>query len=38
MPLVHIYLIQGKLTEFRRRVGEIVYQTTIATINIPAKK
>jgi 4-oxalocrotonate tautomerase len=37
MPLVQIYLLQGKPAEFRRRVGEIVYQTMIDTINVPPK-
>jgi len=29
--------MQGKPSEFRRRVGEIVYQTMIDTINVPPK-
>jgi phenylpyruvate tautomerase PptA (4-oxalocrotonate tautomerase family) len=29
--------MQGKPAEFRRRVGEIVYQTMIDTINVPPK-
>ena len=37
MPFVHIHLMQGKPTEFRRRVGEIVYQTMIDTINVPPR-
>ena len=37
MPLVRIYLMQGKPAEFRRRIGEIVYQTMVATINVPPK-
>jgi 4-oxalocrotonate tautomerase len=37
MPLVQIHLMQGKPVEFRRRVGEIVYQTMIDTINVPPK-
>lgn len=37
MPLVQIHLLQGKSTEFRRKVGEIVYQSMIATINVPSK-
>ena len=36
MPLVQIHLMQGKSTEFRRLVGEIVYQTMVDTINVPA--
>lgn len=35
MPLVRIDLMQGKSAEFRRRVGEIVYQTMMDTINVP---
>ena len=37
MPLVNIHLMQGKPVEFRRRVGEIVYQTMMDTINVPPK-
>jgi 4-oxalocrotonate tautomerase len=37
MPLVNIHLRQGKPTDFSRRVGEIVYQTMVDTINVPAK-
>lgn len=37
MPLVRISLMQGKPAEFRRKVGEIVYQTMVDTINVPAK-
>ena len=37
MPLVQIHLMQGQSAEFRRKVGEIVYQTMMDTINVPAK-
>ena len=37
MPLVQIHLMQGKPAEFRRLVGEIVYQTMMDTINVPPK-
>jgi phenylpyruvate tautomerase PptA (4-oxalocrotonate tautomerase family) len=37
MPLVQIHLTQGKPVEFRRKVGEIVYQTMLETINVPPK-
>ena len=37
MPLVQIHLLQGQTVEFRRKVGEIVYQTMMDTINVPAK-
>src|SRR5574342_544108 len=37
MPLVRIHLMKGKPAEFRRRVGEIVYETMMDTINVPPK-
>jgi len=37
MPLVQIHLLQGKPIEFRRRIGEIVYETMVDTINVPPK-
>lgn len=37
MPLVNIHLLQGTSIDFRRRVGEIVYQTMVDTINVPAR-
>ena len=37
MPLVQIHLLQGKPAEFRRKVGEIVYQTMLDTINVPPR-
>jgi len=37
MPLVQIHLRQGKPAEFRRKVGEIVYQTMLEIINVPPK-
>jgi phenylpyruvate tautomerase PptA (4-oxalocrotonate tautomerase family) len=37
MPLVQVHLIQGKPTEFRHRVGEVVYKTMLDTINVPPK-
>ena len=37
MPLVRISLMQGKPVEFRRRVGEIVYETMVDTINVPPR-
>lgn len=37
MPLVRIHLMQGKPVEFRRKVGEIIYQTMVDTINVPPK-
>lgn len=35
MPLVRIDLLQGKTATFRRKVGEVVYQTMMDTINVP---
>lgn len=37
MPLVRIHLLQGKPVEFRHKVGEILYQTMMDTINVPPK-
>jgi 4-oxalocrotonate tautomerase len=37
MPLVQIHLMQGKPAEFRHKVGEVVYQTMLDTINVPPK-
>ncbi|RPJ21315.1 MAG: tautomerase family protein [Chloroflexi bacterium] len=37
MPLVQIHLIKGKPTEFRHRVGEVVYKTMMDTINVPPR-
>ncbi|HSB00804.1 MAG TPA: tautomerase family protein [Anaerolineales bacterium] len=37
MPLVQIHLLQGKPAEFRRKVGEIIYQTMLDTINVPPR-
>ena len=37
MPLVQIHLRKGQPVEFRRKVGEIVYQTMMDTINVPPK-
>ena len=37
MPLVRIDLMRGKTVEFRRRVGEIIYQTMMDTINVPPR-
>ena len=35
MPLVRISLIEGKSAEFRRKVGDVVHQAMIETINCP---
>lgn len=37
MPLVRISLMKGKPDEFRQKVGEVVYQAMVDTINVPAK-
>lgn len=37
MPLVRIDLMRGKTVEFRRKVGEIVYQTMMDTLNVPSR-
>lgn len=37
MPLVRISHMQGKSVEFRHKVGKIVYQTMVDTINVPPK-
>jgi len=37
MPFVQIHLRTGKPVEFRRRIGQIVYQTMMDTINVPQK-
>jgi len=37
MPLVRISLMKGKPQGFGKRVGEIVYQAMMNTINVPAK-
>lgn len=36
MPLVRISLMKGRPAGFGRKVGAIVYETMMATINVPA--
>ena len=36
MPLVRIDLIRGKSVEFRKTLGEIIYQAMREVINVPA--
>jgi len=36
MPLARIDLVQGKPAEYRRTVGEVVYDAMLATLNVPA--
>jgi 4-oxalocrotonate tautomerase len=35
MPFVRIDLIRGKPAEYRKALGEIVYQAMIDVINVP---
>jgi 4-oxalocrotonate tautomerase len=37
MPLVRISMMKGKPEDFRQKVGEIVYQAMVDTINVPVK-
>jgi len=36
MPLVRIDLPRGKSSEYRRTLGDVVYEAMIQTINVPA--
>ena len=36
MPLVRISLLQGKNAEYRKKIGEVVHQAMVETINCPA--
>jgi phenylpyruvate tautomerase PptA (4-oxalocrotonate tautomerase family) len=36
MPLVRIDLPRGKSLEYRRTIGDVVYEAMIQTINVPA--
>lgn len=35
MPLVRIDLVKGKTPEYRRTIGEVVYEAMLTTINVP---
>ena len=35
MPLVRIDLAAGKSPDYRRTIGEVVYEAMISTINVP---
>lgn len=35
MPLARIDLAQGKPAEYRRAIGEVVYQAMLAALNVP---
>jgi phenylpyruvate tautomerase PptA (4-oxalocrotonate tautomerase family) len=36
MPLVRIDLLKGKSPEYRRTIGDVVYEAMLKTINVPA--
>jgi 4-oxalocrotonate tautomerase len=36
MPLVRIDMLEGKSQKYRTRVGQIVYQTLLDVLNVPA--
>jgi 4-oxalocrotonate tautomerase len=35
MPLVRIDLVQGKSADYRRSIGDVVYEAMLKTINVP---
>lgn len=35
MPLVQIHVPQGKPAEYRSAIGDVVYTTTVAVLNVP---
>ena len=35
MPLVRISVPQGKSVEYRRAIGDVIYDTTIAVLDVP---
>lgn len=35
MPLVRIDLVKGKSPDYRRAIGEVVYEAMLETINVP---
>ena len=35
MPLVRIDLLEGKSPDYRARIGEVVYQAMVKTLNVP---
>lgn len=37
MPLVRISLMHGKSAEYRRKIGDVVHQAMVDTINCPAQ-
>lgn len=37
MPLVRISLLEGKPAEYRKKIGDVVHQAMVDTINCPAE-
>ena len=37
MPLVRISLIEGRSAEYRKKIGDVVHQAMVETINCPAQ-
>jgi len=35
MPLVRVDLVQGKSADYRKSIGEVIYDAMIKTINVP---
>lgn len=35
MPLVRISLMEGKSADYRRKIGDVVHQAMVETINCP---
>lgn len=35
MPLVRISLIEGKTAEYRKKIGDVVHQAMVETLNVP---
>jgi len=35
MPLVRVDLVQGKSADYRKAIGEVIYDAMIKTINVP---
>ncbi|HEY0180661.1 MAG TPA: tautomerase family protein [Dokdonella sp.] len=36
MPLARIDLVEGKPADYRRTIGEVVYDAMVSTLNVPA--
>ena len=37
MPLVRIFLIEGRSAEYRKKIGDVVHQAMVEAINCPAQ-